>query len=221
MRSAKSLAQAAALTTLMAMASGNAWAAEELPAVTHDGLELVKKSRLDVVYRRAGVDFGGYSKIMLDPFEVAFKKQWTRDFRSVSESERERIRSEMAAEARRVFVQELQEKGGYEIVDRPAPDVLRVSAAIVELYINAPDAMAAGRNRTYTLSTGDVTLVAELRDSVSGSVVARVADHKRARETPTMQWATKSRNIADAREILRRWARALRDGLDEARGKSN
>lgn len=220
MRNIRLLSQMLATTALAVLAAGAPLAAEELPQVSHDGLELVRKSRLDMVYRRAGVDFAGYTRIMLDPFEVDFKKQWTRDFREVSDRDRERIRHDLSEEARRVFIKELQEKGGYKIVEAPAPDVLRVSAAVIELYINAPDTLQVGRTRTYTLSTGEATLVAELRDSVSGAVVARAADRQRARESAMLQWSSRSRNIADAKAILTRWAGTLREALDEAHGKT-
>ena len=217
----RNFVSATASLVLAVIFTGSAYAADEPPALTPDGLELVKKSRLDVVYRRPGVDFAGYSKIMLDPVEVAFKKQWTREFSRVSNNDRERIRSEVAKEFRDVFVEELEKKGGYKIVNAPAPDVLRVSAGVVELYINAPDVMSSGRSNTYALSTGEATLVAEARDSVSGSVIGRVADRERARETATMQWITRGRSRADARVIMQKWAGALREGLDEARGKAN
>ncbi|MGH8863652.1 MAG: DUF3313 family protein [Burkholderiales bacterium] len=213
------LISATAALVLSALPGAAALAADEPPPVSHDGLDLVEKGRLDVVYRRAGVDFAGYTRIMLDPFEVAFKKQWTRDFRRVSDQDRERIREGLSEEAHKVFIKEIQEKGGYEIVDRPAPDVLRVSAAIIELYIDAPDTMQTGRSRTYTVSAGEATLVAELVDSVSGEVVGRAADRERARESATFQWRTRSTNLADARLIFGRWAGALRDALDEAHGK--
>jgi uncharacterized protein DUF3313 len=216
----RSLVSASASLMLAMILSGPALAADEPAAFTYDGLELVKKSRLDVVYRRPGVDFSSYNKFMLDPFEVAFKKQWTRDFRRVSNSDRERIRRDLANEARKVFVEELQEKGGYQIVEAPGPDVLRVTAGIIELYINAPDTMSTGRSRTYTLSTGEATLVAELRDSESGAVLARAADHERARESVTLQWTTRADNRADARIMLKKWAGTLREGLNEARGMS-
>ena len=202
---------------LLSVFATAAWASDEIPAVTHDGLELVKNGRLDMVYRRPGADFSGYRKLVLDPFEVAFKKEWTRDFQRVTKGERERIRRELAELARDVFVKELQEKGGYQVVDAPGPDVLRVSAAIIELYINAPDTMQPGRNRTYTLATGEATLVAELRDSESGAVLARVADRERTRESATLQWASRSKNRRDAEEVLGKWCRALRDGLDAAK----
>jgi hypothetical protein len=155
---------------------------------------------------------------MLDPVEVAFKKQWTQDFRQVSKHDRERIRTELAQEFHDILVDELQTKGGYQIVDTAGPDVLRFSAGIFELYINAPDTMTAGRSRTFALSTGEATLGAELTDSESGAVIARAADHVRARESATMQWITRSQNRGDARAMLRKWATALREGLDAARG---
>lgn len=203
---------------LLATAGINAMAADPPPATTPDGLELVKNSKLNLVYRRPGVDMAGYTKILLDPVEVAFKKQWTRDFRQVSKHDRERIRSELAKEFQVIFIEELESKGGYQVVNEPGEDVLRVTAGIFDLYINAPDTMSAGRSRTYALSTGEATLGAELTDSESGAVIARAADHVRARESVTMQWITRSQNRTDARAMLRRWATALREGLDAARG---
>ena len=203
---------------VLAVSAATSAIAEEPPATTPDGLERVTNNKLDLVYRRPGVDMTGYTRIMLDPVEVTFKKQWTQDFRQVSKRDRERIRTELAKEFHDIFVEELQTKGGYQIVDAPGPDVLRVFAAIIELYINAPDTMTAGRSRTYALSTGEATLIAELTDSESGSVIARAADRVRAREFETMQWISTPQNRADARRILRKWATAMREGLDAARG---
>lgn len=216
----KEILSATASIVLGTLIAGSALAADKPPAVSHDGLELVDKARFDVVYRRPGVDFSVYSKIMLDPVEVAFKKQWTQDFRQVSKNDRERIRKELAEEFHKVFVEELGQKGGYQIVDAPGPDVLRVTAGILELYINAPDTMSAGRSHTYALSTGEATLVAEARDSESGSVIARAADRERARESMALQWITRAQNRADARAMLKKWAGAMHEGLDEARGVS-
>jgi hypothetical protein len=50
-------------------------------------------------------------------------------------------------------------------------------------------------------------LVAELRDSESGAVLARATDRERGRESATFQWQTRERNLADAREALRKPAR--------------
>ena len=66
-------------------------------------------------------------------------------------------------------------------MDQAGPDTLRVSAAIVNLYVTAPDTMSAGRSRTYTANSGQMTLVVELRDSVTGELLARAVDTQRGR----------------------------------------
>src|SRR4051794_19727407 len=44
-----------------------------------DGLVKVKSKRLELVYLAPGADFRGYTKVMIDPTEVAFRKNWQRD----------------------------------------------------------------------------------------------------------------------------------------------
>jgi hypothetical protein len=192
--------------------------AADPPAVSHDGLTLTKNKNFDVVYVRDGATLAGYRQVMLDPVQVAFDKSWTRDRRQVSANDRERIRKGMAEEFRRVLTEELEERGGYEVVESADPGVLRVSAAVIDLFITAPDTMSAGRSKTFAVSAGRMTLIAELRDAESGAILARVADKKEATNHGTSQWTTRSSNVADARRILRSWAGVLRKGLDSARG---
>jgi hypothetical protein len=105
-------------------------------------------------------------------------------------------------------------------VEEDGDDVLRVSAAIVNLYITAPDKMSAGRSRTYTTSAGYATLVAELRDSVTGKLMARAVDSVRGRDTGNFMITNSVTNMSAARTALSQWARILRDGLDDATGRT-
>jgi hypothetical protein len=195
-----------------------ALAREQPPAVSHDGLKLATSKNVSLIYIREGATLSSYRKVMLDPVQVAFDKQWSRDRRDVDADDRERIRDGLAEEFREVFTAELQQSGGYEIVADVAPDVLRVTAVIVDLFVTAPDIATAGRTKSYTVSAGRMTLIAELRDSESGAILARVADRKEASNSNYFQWTTRTSNTADARRILRSWAVALRKGLDSARG---
>ena len=206
------------LVTALVLALPSAGSAEEPPATTFDGLHLVKSKKLDLVYVMPGATLRGYNKVWLDPVQVAFAKSWKPDPRKVDAQDRERIRSELAAEFMRVFRQELEEKGGYAIVSSAGPDVLRVVPAITDLYIAAPDTQETGRTKVYTVSPGEMTLVAELRDAETGAILARVADRK-GRSFGPMQWTTKASNVTEARRILRAWATTLRAGLDAARGQ--
>ena len=111
-------------------------------------------------------------------------------------------------------------RGGYQLVDEAGPETLRVTAAVVDLYISAPDTMSAGRSRTYTANSGRMTLVAELRDSVTGEILARAVDARSARSTGSMDITNRVTNTADARRMIRIWARALRQSLDELYGRA-
>jgi len=64
-----------------------------------------------------------------------------------------------------------------------------------------------------------MTLVAELLDSETGQVLARVVDHQRARSSGTFQLTTNVSNLGAARPIIARWASILRSELDAANGR--
>ena len=111
-------------------------------------------------------------------------------------------------------------RGGYKLVDEAGPDTLRVTAAIVDLYVTAPDTMTAGRSRTYTANSGRMTLVAELRDSVTGELLARAVDARSARTAGSWGITNRVTNTADARRAMGIWATALRQALDDMYGRA-
>jgi hypothetical protein len=59
-----------------------------------------------------------------------------------------------------------------------------------------------------------MTLVLEVRDSVTGETLARVVDGRSGRTSGVMTVTNRVTNTADARRIIRIWAQALRSGLD-------
>jgi hypothetical protein len=80
--------------------------------------------------------------------------------------------------------------------------------------------MSPGRSRTYTASTGRMTLVAELRDSMTGELLARAVDARSGRSGGTWQVTNRVTNTADARRAMGIWATALRQALDEMYGRA-
>src|SRR3954452_18400618 len=52
------------------------------PPETWDCLVRQKAKRMNLVYVQPGADFRGYSKVMFDPIEVAFQKNWKKDYNS-------------------------------------------------------------------------------------------------------------------------------------------
>jgi Protein of unknown function (DUF3313) len=195
------------------------------PPAEWDGLVRVENRKLDHVYLLPGANFAGYKRIRLDPVQVAFDKNWDPNAterspsRRLSDTDIEKIKSTLASEFRKVFSQELGE-GGYKLVDEDGGDVLRVTAGIINLYITAPQKLTAGRSRTYVASSGHMSLVAELRDSVTSQLLARAVDNVQGRDTGSFQVASSVTNLGDARVALKAWARVLRQGLDDASSRS-
>jgi hypothetical protein len=207
------LAAAQAATAPLSKAhASSAWAEE--------GLQPLKVNGLDVVYARPGADLGAYAKILLGPLTVAFQRDWERNGapgsrKPVSAADAQRIRDRLAQLVRAEVVQELA-SGGYQLVDAAGENVLEVDLAIVNLQVNAPD-IGVGRTTSYAVSAGEMTLVAELRDSATGEVLMRVFDRALAREWFRPQRITSVDNAAEARAAARAWARALRTELDLAK----
>jgi hypothetical protein len=189
------------------------------PQVTEDGLELTKVKGVDLMYRRPGATLTGYNKVMVDPVQVAFSKSWDpRDYGTygLKASEVEKIRTELGTLAHDTFVKKLQE-GGYPEASAADEGVLRVTAYIVDLYVNAPDTMQAGRSRTYVANAGQMTLALELRDAVTGTLLARGFDRATATDTGRFQWSNSVMNRAEAERALSGWAKRLKDALDAAK----
>lgn len=190
-------------------------------AMSADGLQKTKVKGIDLAYTRPGASLAAYSKVRISPVSVAFRK----DFDPVKAGSRmkyapdelERIRTAVGRIVHDEFVKELA-RGSYVTSDVAGPDVLDVRPSVVDLYVNAPDTMDAGRSRTYTMDAGEMTLVMELADSATGQVLARVYDHREARDIGRLTWSTSVTNQAEAANAARAWAKVLRSRLDAARG---
>jgi len=190
--------------------------------LTHDGLQKASVKGVDQAYVRPGASLAGYSRVKLDPVEVALRKDWdpkrTGSNVKLSAEERDSIRQGVAKIVYDEFVNELQSKSTYKVVNESGADVLRVKVSIVNLYVTAPDVLSSGPTKAYTISPAEMTLFAELFDSETGEVIARVVDRREARATGMATLTTKSVNAAEARTIASAWARILRNGLDGAHG---
>ncbi len=192
------------------------------PEVTVDGLHRVKDTKMALVYAKPDVDLSQYNRIYLTEPQIAFTKNWLQTQNSipnqtVRREDMERIRTELAALFMEVFRQELQNNGGYVLVDGIADDVLIVHPAIVDLDVFSPDTPGTAGTRSAIPSVGTMTLYMELIDSVTGDMLVKAIDNKYDRTRTHIQAQNRVRNEAAAREMLGDWANLLRLALDEAR----
>ena len=214
---------AALLASTLLVTAASAAPKELEEAMSHDGLQKIKVKNIDLAYARPGASLAGYNSVKLEPVDVAFRKDWnptrTGSLIKLSTAERENIRTSVAKIVFEEFTRELQARSGYKVVAEAGPDVLRVKASVVNLYVNAPDVPTAGRTRSYVVSAGQMTLFAELFDSETGQVLARVVDHREAQSNGgMMSFSNSVMNRAEAETIASAWARILRDRLDAAHG---
>ena len=211
-------------------------AAPALPADESDAaaalaekLQLVEKDRNGATYAQPGVDWSAYDKILIEDATVAFRKNWQRDqnrgrralSERVSTSDMERIKSDLAALFDEVFAEEMAAGGRWEIVDAAGPDVLRIKPEIVDLDVYAPDVQSSSYTRSYTDSSGSMTLKLGLFDSETGDLLAATSDRRQSPYRGYMQWTTSVSNKGDARRIVQQWARDLDQRLNAATGRES
>lgn len=192
---------------------------------TLEGLVKVRSQRADAVYLLPNVDFRSYTKVMLDPTEVAFRRNFVRNYnrsaglgRRISDEDAndamERVRTGFGT----IFADAYRE-AGYQIVTEPGADVLRLRTGVLNLYVNAPDQPAAGRVRSYSVEAGEATLVIEARDSMSNALLGRAFDRRLAGENGALMRSSVS-NQADFEQMFRYWAQASVRGLDRLKASS-
>lgn len=189
-------------------------------AMSYDGLQKITIKGIDTTYALPGASLSVYSKVMIDPISVRFHKNWKPTVagsrHSLSSSEQQKIRDKVARIVYDTFVDELS-KGGYSVVAEPGPDVLLVRVALVNLYVTAPDVATPGSTKVYTASAGEMTLLAELADSETGEIIARILDRYQARTTGKFQLSSSVSNASEGRSAASSWAKILRGELDKAK----
>lgn len=206
-----------ALLTIVAMTfSLCAWAADKPPEIDSNGLHLVHHSDLRIVYQLPGVDFSTFEKVILLDVYVAFRKNWLRDHNEtdpfrVSKRDVEGIKKRVGEDFHKAFAAELEKKG-IPVVDntQTGPGVMIVRPAIINLDVEAPDTMQPGMNTTVAASAGQMTLYAELYDSVSSQMIGKVIDPE-ADQGFGGQFMAQNRvtNKAAEDRIVKRWADVL------------
>ncbi len=225
----KSKLTAMASVLALCLAGGLAMAEEATPTSkkqadaewSTEGLQRTEVEGVDLVYMRPGATLADYNSVLLEPVSVAFRRDWGKPSmagasRRIRNEDIQKIKDGLAALVREEVSAELG-KGGYTLAEAPGDDVLSVEFSIVNLYINAPDLPTTSATRNYTTSVGEMTLVAELRDSVSGELLARILDRTVGRESMKPELTTSSDNVAAAKNAATHWAGKLRGALDKAR----
>ena len=143
-------------------------------------------SAVDVQFA-PGAEARGYKKVLVAPARVEFQKEFLAEART-SRNPTLRLKPdeirEIAQNMGEDFTKALQEafkRRGFEIAPAPGGDVLQVSPALRNLYVNGTDSQVAGMQTSFVREAGGALMMAEAR-SASGSPVASASE-----ETTTLR----------------------------------
>jgi hypothetical protein len=191
---------------------------------TADGLYPVKKPRFERAWLDPGADFSHYTAVMLEPVTIAYERTPRKgpyhglssaNF-ALSDSQLQELQRSFHDE----FAQRIAKTDAFVSTASPGPAVLRIDAAIIDLVVKAPTEPMNARDRVYTTSTGEMTLVLEVRDSLSGRVLARAEDRREVRAAGAggagdFYFSNAATNAGAVRGEFRRWAEILGQRLDQ------
>ena len=189
--------------------------------LSFDGLHKVDNSQADLAWARPDFDISGYTKIWPVGAGIEYRQVKDRGRSSMARSQGgpyfidDKARARFETVVGDVFKEELQKIEKYELVDGPGPDVLMVRGGLLDVISYVPPDAIGGRSEVFLSSVGEATLVLELRDSETGTILARSVDRRAAADMGgTLQRSNTVTNTAEVKRVIRHWASRLREGLD-------
>lgn len=184
------------------------------------GLEPIEMRGMDYAAVDPLADFGGYTGVIVDPVGVSLDRDSAplRPGSTFEYSEKDLLKLEewLGEVVHERFVEAIRAGQRYSLGQEPGPGVLRIHARLVDVRLNAPDLPTPSRTEQWARSAGEWTLVAELVDTQSGEVVARLVDRWIDPEEQYMQRMTRVENLRALQRAADAWALAVRRHLDVA-----
>lgn len=221
------MSRKALLVALTVSVSACASAAAPPPSIapdaqpSMDGLYPVDNSVLQFAEAKRDLDLARYDAFVLGPVEVAYKQDPT--LRTPGQQDSNfALTSRQMELLKDTFREEIEtaltEDDGYTLVTDAGPTVLRLDAYLIDLVVRFDRQATVGRNRQYTDSYGEVTMILELKDSQSGEILARIADRRDPTRTTYEVVEVNSTFVrSDVTRMFRHWGTTLRERLDAVR----
>ena len=205
--------------------SGGVYYATGKDVVTPDGLHRVKWEPFSLSFVRPGAKLGDYDAIILDQVTISYQRPPKRgnimpgandglnDNFALSSSATASMKRYFQA----AFTRELAKSSAFKIVDEPGPNVLRVAGHIVGLVITAPPQNQQLPDETvYTSSSGAMTLILKVNDSVTGESLVEVGQRQDiGNGFQDFYQSNPVTNSGAARQLFDGWAMSLRREIEQ------
>ena len=177
---------------------------------------------LPASYVKPGVDLSTYTKVMVKPLNIenmeVLKPVWEQDNDEVwsFEAEDGEAIQEWFLDA---MQNELETKGGYPLVSKPGPDVMRIEVELLSItpYVKPGTPASDGQHKISTLGSGDVVVSAEFRDSQTRELLILIEGERTIGEK--YKELSKENHIKNVKGLFAKWGKVVRDGLDKAHNK--
>lgn len=152
-------------------------------------------------------------KIYLEKITVSFADIWMKRFAAeTSNAYRDYIASEYSQEFRETLSEALA-SNGWQVVDRPDEDTLKLKASLIDLYIFEPE--TAGVKQTIIAQAGQ-SGVELIYSSPQGQAFMKIVDHRTTGDTsggPVI--ANRATNLHYFKRLMASWAKASAPYLEE------
>jgi hypothetical protein len=173
-------------------------------------------------FKKDGVDFGAYDKVIVDYITFFFKED--AKYKGIHPEEL----IELAQYFNNAYVEALS--GAYSFTDKPGPGVLRLRTAITDLVpgkpvsgtmssIMPPALIASYIKKATTgshIGMGQLSGEAELIDSQTGEILAQAIDTEMGKKYKLGKSFTKWGQV---KGITKDWAESFRKSLDKLSGR--
>lgn len=194
--------------------------------VTHDNLTRLDRTIMDAVWARTDIDLSGFTKVKFLGVGVQYRNadgrpysgragQGTTQMRRSSGSEfqlDEETRALFEQEIAAAFLEEIQRSETIVVTDEIAEDVLLVRGGLLDVVSRVPPE-AVGRSRIWITSIGEATLILEIVDPMSNTVLARAVDRRAGDRVGGFE-SNRVTNRAEVRRLGQAWGRIVREGLE-------
>lgn len=187
------------------------------------GMEVLHFGQGEEMQVTTGVDWSGYTKVILHTAPVEFREHWKADQerilgRQIRESDIERIKTAVSDQLTKVMVKKLSDDGDYQLTDESGAGVMRFRPNIVELDIPGTGWVQASILESLPESRGSMTIEMVISDAVTDEVLAVAWQDQSDPRGGSLEYTTSVTNAHAFRLMIRSWADWLIAHLEEARG---
>jgi hypothetical protein len=203
------------LTTFLLGCAGPAPAPEP-------GMQVIQHGRGEEMQVATGVDWNGYSKILLHAAPVEFTDNWRSNQerlhgRELRDEDVVRIKASVSGQLSKALVRALSERGGYEMTTESGPGVMEFMPNIVDLDIAATGWVQSSILESLPAYRGGMTIELVIRDSVSDELLAVAWQNQSDPYEYDMDRTANFSNALAFRTMSNTWADWLLKQLEKAR----